>query len=75
MRYPGMLYTKGDYCWQNGGKYYRLLLYHIRVLADYFQASRPLNRHNDVLEKFRRLIPDNNYERKDKERKESEQSR
>ncbi|KAF6802793.1 hypothetical protein CMUS01_15261 [Colletotrichum musicola] len=75
MRCPGPPCTKGDHCWQNEGKHYRLLPHHVRMLADHLQAGRPLNGHDDVPDEFRRLVLEDEREREEREEKELEKSR
>lgn len=50
--YSSRLYIKGDCYQQNKGKHYYLLLHYIRMLTDYLQAGRPLNKYNNILKKF-----------------------
>ncbi|KAH7112246.1 hypothetical protein B0J13DRAFT_590914 [Dactylonectria estremocensis] len=73
MRCPGRPCTKGDHCWQNGGKHYSLQPHHVRMLADHLQEGKVLNGHDDVPETFRRLVLDDDREREERQQKEREQ--
>lgn len=73
MRCPGRPCTKGDHCWQNGGKHYSLKPHHVRMLAEHLQVGRPLNGHDDVPDDFRRLVLDDERKRAEREQREREQ--
>lgn len=75
MRCPGLPCTKGDHCWQYEGRHIPLYPHHIRMLADYLQAGKPWNGHDDVPETFRRLVLDDERDQKAREEEEREKER
>lgn len=75
MRCLGPPCTKGDHCWQNEGRYYRLQPHHVRLLAEYLQQGKPLEGHDDVPEEYRRLVKADDRQWDERQRKQQERQR
>ena len=66
---------KSDHCWVYQNEHYPLHPHHIKMLADHLQAGRPLNGHDDVPETFRRLVLDDERDRKAREERDGRRKR
>lgn len=69
---PGPPCTEGDHCWIYEGEHHPVHTHHVSMLADHLQVGKPLNGHDDVLETFRRLVLDDERDRKQREENEWE---
>ncbi|KAJ3497735.1 hypothetical protein NLG97_g1673 [Lecanicillium saksenae] len=70
MRCPGPPCEKGsEHCWQFQGEHYPLHPHHVKMLTDHLQAGKPLDGHEDVPQKIRRLVRDDERDRQSREQK------